>query len=133
MTLPLIPNIDPEITCLYCRSDKPCEYGVVVLRPGERALIGVHDHCLKTARDQRAQEANTTSSRPSPEAIETRIDVELNYMLQAPPNAVYENALASILDLASQLGARQADLEAIKEWVRQTRSATISQTILDLN
>lgn len=59
--LPLSPTDDTEITCLYCRAQRPCEYGLTVRRDGERSLVGLHAACLEPFRKRNRPET------PSPE------------------------------------------------------------------
>lgn len=46
ITVPVSANEDTEITCLFCRRERPCEYAIKLHRPGETALVGIHDECL---------------------------------------------------------------------------------------
>lgn len=46
--LPFMRTDDPEITCIYCRMPG-VEYGLLVRRPGERSLIGLHERCRREA------------------------------------------------------------------------------------
>lgn len=77
ITLPLAPNEDTEITCLYCRADRPCEYGLTMHRQGETSFVGLHASCLAPFRamnprqrtnvhglDLDALEADIRASRP---------------------------------------------------------------------
>lgn len=50
--LPLYPNEDTEITCIYCRRELRCEYGLVIKRDDERAFVGLHASCLDRLRDR---------------------------------------------------------------------------------
>lgn len=50
ITLPLVPNFDPELTCFVCKGKRCCELAIVVNIPGLRSSYGIHFSCVEHAR-----------------------------------------------------------------------------------
>lgn len=55
ISLPLGPNEDTQITCIFCRWEQPCEFALLVKRSGERALVGIHARCVDPLRKRNVE------------------------------------------------------------------------------
>jgi hypothetical protein len=67
LELPMFPNdhvADQEITCIFCRSENPCEYSLLVKRDGGRAVVGIHEKCVAPLRRRNCRERDQPMEEP---------------------------------------------------------------------
>jgi|GEM_PF-4754400 len=111
ITVPVSANEDTEITCLFCRRAKPCEYAIKLHRPGETALVGLHATCLEPFRA-----LNPRRNEASPAVLEIArhiVETEIAYRRECYPGLS---------------GARRQELEASRSyWIDQLEMALREQ------
>lgn len=113
ITLELVPNDDERITCIFCRSENVCEYGIVVRRHGERALVGIHAACvapLKRRNDVTEERGRCINRRATIGArlVRLREDARLRRLLP------HDSALKSMQAEIETLEREFAELRALE-------------------